>query len=146
MILHGETKRVIRMKRDQLMEKQDRNKDAKETVLGAKKRRAFLDSLLISQRETGILTDENIQEETDTFMFEGHDTTSSAIAFTLFLLGKHPEVQQRLLEEILNTNDDDDLHTMPYLEAVIKESMRLLPSATAFGRQSKQPFTIGKHI
>lgn len=72
-ILQGETKRVIASRRIHL----EAEEEAKAThsdmddepVLGAKKRVAFLDSLLLTQRQTGFLTDANIQEEVDTFMF-----------------------------------------------------------------------------
>lgn len=78
-VLHGETRRVIKNRRDQLEAaskkelkngSSDNNVAAEDSFVATKKRRPFLDSLLIAQRETGLLTDANVQEEVDTFMFE----------------------------------------------------------------------------
>jgi cytochrome P450 family 4 len=67
---------------------------------GIKKKMALLDVLLHSKIDDQPLTDEEIQEEVDTFMFEGHDTTTGAISFTTYILSKHPEIQKKLFEEI----------------------------------------------
>jgi cytochrome P450 family 4 len=74
--------------------------------------------------------------ETNKLFFKGHDTTSSAIAFTLLNLAKNPDVQNRVLEECEEILGDDlsqapsmqDLNKMNYLEKVLKESLRLYPS------------------
>ena len=58
-----------------------------------KGRVAFLDLLMRAVLPDGSkLNNEDIQEEVDTFMFEGHDTTACAISWILYLLGKHPKV------------------------------------------------------
>lgn len=72
-LLHSETKKVIKMRRLQFDSQTDASSSNSEMdddlVFGAKRRVAFLDSLLMTQRETGCLTDINIENEVDTFMF-----------------------------------------------------------------------------
>ena len=46
------------------------------------------------------MSDLEIREEVDTFMFEGHDTTASGISWCLFNMAKHPQYQQKCREEI----------------------------------------------
>ena len=68
--------------------------------LGSTKRIAFLDMLLKARNEDPSITYNDIQEEVDTFMFEGHDTTCAAAGWAFQLIGSHPEVQKKLHEEI----------------------------------------------
>ncbi|XP_072925291.1 ultra-long-chain fatty acid omega-hydroxylase-like isoform X3 [Hemitrygon akajei] len=103
----------------------------------------FLDILLLSKDENGQgLTDEEIQSEADTFMFEGHDTTASGISWVLYNLARHPEYQSQCREEIellLKERDVeelewDDLSQMPFTTMCIKESLRLHPPVTTIAR------------
>ncbi len=100
---------------------------------GRKQKLAFLDLLLESKVEGKPLNQDDLREEVDTFMFEGHDTTTSGIAFTFHCLAKHPEIQKKVYEEIKEVLGDvetptmQDLNKLNYLEKVIKESLRLFP-------------------
>ncbi|CAL1543468.1 unnamed protein product [Lymnaea stagnalis] len=94
----------------------------------------FLDILLTAKDENGNgLTDAEIRDEVDTFLFEGHDTTASAISWALYSIAEHEQIQQRIHEEIDNlmtnkTTSDilwEDLSHLPYLTMVIKEALRL---------------------
>jgi len=110
--------------------------------VGQKRKMALLDVLLQSSVNGQPLTNEDIREEVETFMFEGHDTTTSGISFCLCLISRHPEVQKKLFDEIRQVLGDDktrpttqrDLNELKYLECVIKESLRLYPPVPMIGR------------
>lgn len=55
------------------------------------------------------LSDEDIRAEVDTFMFEGHDTTASGIAFILYNLACYPEHQTLCRKEIMQVLDGKDI-------------------------------------
>nr|WKR34930.1 cytochrome P450 CYP4NQ25 [Monolepta hieroglyphica] len=120
---------------------------------GVKKKWAFLDLLLKSTIDGKPLTRSDIREEVDTFMFEGHDTTSSAISFAIYELANHPAVQQKAIEEQKELFGDDlrnirqvtiaDLQNMKYLELVLKETLRLYPSVPFFARVTSEEFAWG---
>nr|WET52695.1 cytochrome P450 [Phaedon brassicae] len=139
-IIHSRTLSVIRQRKKEL------EKEAVEGRgdYGGKKKMAFLDLLLQSTIDGRPLTEEEIRAEVDTFMFEGHDTTSAAISFTLYCLSEHEDVQRKAIEEqhrIFGKDKDRsvthrELLDMKYLELVIKESLRIYPSVPFVGRLS----------
>nr|ATW72313.1 cytochrome p450 CYP4V38 [Brachionus calyciflorus] len=138
--LHDFTKKVIL----------ERDADLDDTELMSKKRIAFLDLLLKAKREDPSISFEDIREEVDTFMFEGHDTTAAAASWACQLIGSHPEVQKKLHEEIDSvlgqTNrplTNEDLKELKYLDLVIKETLRLFPSVPYFGRVISEDCNIG---
>lgn len=110
-----------------------------------KKRYAMMDTLLQAERQ-GLIDEEGIIEETDTFTFEGHDTTASAITFILLLLSHHPEAQQAIFEEIrevLGTKDDlsiEDFSKFEYLDRVVKESLRIYPPVPFISRRLSEDY------
>ena len=119
--------------------------------LGIKKRQALLDVLLQSSINGQPLTDVQIRDEVNTFMFEGHDTTTSATSLCLYLLSRHPKIQQKLFHEIHAHFGDNlarpvtyrDLQELNYLNCVVKESLRLFPPIPAIGRRLKEDCQLG---
>ena len=89
-IVHDFTKNVIK----------EREKEYKESNFASNGRRAFLDILLKAKHDDLTLTESDLQEEVDTFMFEGHDTTTSGTSWTIHLIGSPPDIQKKLHAEI----------------------------------------------
>ncbi|KAH8276370.1 hypothetical protein KR026_006711 [Drosophila bipectinata] len=106
------------------------------------KHHALLDTLLRATCEGKPLTDRQIRDEVNTFIFEGHDTTTSAASFCLYLLSRNGDVQQRLFEELKQHYGQDleqkvvygDFAALPYLNCVVKEALRLYPPIPAVAR------------
>ncbi|NWQ69319.1 CP4V2 protein, partial [Neopipo cinnamomea] len=146
-ILHNFTDKIIAEKAAELeniKQKKHDSDNCEESV--SKKRRAFLDMLLSATDDEGNkLSNRDIREEVDTFMFEGHDTTAAAMNWVLYLLGHNPEAQKKVhkeLEEVFHNTDRpvtaDDLKQLRYLECVVKEALRLFPSVPMFARTLRE--------
>ncbi|KAJ9577302.1 hypothetical protein L9F63_006141, partial [Diploptera punctata] len=121
--------------------------------LGKKKRKAFLDLLLEASIQGVKLTDEELREELFKFRTEGHDTTSAGMCWAIFLLGLHPEVQEKAYEEQQSIFEGSkrsatmkDLNEMKYLERVIKEALRLYPSVPTIGRMATEDIKLDNYI
>ncbi len=76
------------------------------------------------------------------------ETTTSALTWSLFLLAQHPTVMHDLMDEIESVLGDappraDQLPQLPFLQCVIKESLRILPPVPYTVRVAQQPLKVG---
>jgi len=94
------------------------------------------------------LSDENIRYQMVTFLIAGHETTSGLLSFTMYELLRHPTVlaQARAeVERVLGNETPrfEHLQQLTYLDQVLKETLRLWPTAPAFAVYPHEPTTIG---
>lgn len=100
----------------------------------------MLDLLLAARDEAADvecpgLTDEEIYANCVGLFGAGHDTSASVLTWWIGLMAAHPEVATRLRQEACARSGDPDsprkLGGAPYLQATLKEAMRLYPPSTA---------------
>lgn len=129
--------------------------DENKPELSEKKREPFIDILIRENMMNPTeFTDQDVEDEVETFMAAGHDTTGWAIVWTTYLLGLHPDVQERLYNEIDSYFDNSSDHEITpeglkrnfsYCEAIVKESMRLYPPGAINTRTTDRPIQIGPY-
>lgn len=93
---------------------------------------------------------EQLIDEIKILFIAGHETTANALTFTFYLLANHPEIQKKVLEEIVQIESGADnvverLQKMPYINAVLNESMRLYPPAWIVDRENIADDNIGDY-
>ena len=105
-------------------------------------------SLMMSARnESGeALKDKELRDELMTLMLAGHETTATAIAWSLYWVHRQPEIRTKLREEIasLGSNPEPmEIAKLPYLDAVCKETLRIYPVAMlTFPRVVREPLEL----
>ena len=106
-------------------------------------------SMLVNARtEDGDgLTDTEIRDQSMTLFFAGHETTAHAMTWTWYLLSRYPEVADRLIDDIQAVTGGAHLEVahlseLSYLDQVIKESMRILPSVWVFMKEPTEDVVI----
>ncbi|XP_071653024.1 cytochrome P450 4C1-like isoform X2 [Temnothorax longispinosus] len=162
-ILHGFTEQIIAERKlyhdrtngqylksfgnDTLAERDDA-----EPIGIPKKRLAMLDLLIAASRDD-LMTDFDIREEVDTFMFEGHDTTAMGLCFILALLAEHRDIQDRVRNEVNTALQENGekftmklLQDLPYLDRCIKEGLRLYPSVFLISRITAEDVKLQSYV
>jgi cytochrome P450 len=115
--------------------------------------RGDLLSMLITARypDTGqAMAHEQLRDEVRTILIAGHETVGSTAGFITYLISKHPEIERRLVEEIDTVLGGDrptfdHLSGLKYTNMVVREALRLYPSAWTISRQALQDDQIGPH-
>ncbi|KAL4984978.1 cytochrome P450 [Aspergillus falconensis] len=110
----------------------------------------LLDTMLNS-RDTlsgNSLSDDSIIDNILTFLVAGHETTSGLLSFAMYYLLKTPDAMDKAAAEVHDVVGDEDvtvehLSQLKYLNAVLRETLRLMPTAPGFSVTPYQREVIG---
>ncbi len=109
----------------------------------------LLSMLVSAETEDGYKMDETqLRDEAMTLFFAGHETTAHTLTWIWYLIGTHPEVEAKLIEEVDTVLGGavasvENIKELTYLDQVIKEGMRLWPSVWTFMREPIEDTVIG---
>ncbi|GAA5823734.1 hypothetical protein JCM3770_002596 [Rhodotorula araucariae] len=126
--------------------KSEVEKDGLESVAGSKDLIALLLKSVQSEGKAS-MSDQELRGQLTTMLIAGHETTSTALTWTLWMLSKAPASQDKLRREIrkayaqaksegIEDLDSKVLDSLPYLDAVSRECLRLEPPVTSTIRQA----------
>uniref|UniRef100_A0A3B4WKB4 Cytochrome P450, family 4, subfamily F, polypeptide 3 n=1 Tax=Seriola lalandi dorsalis TaxID=1841481 RepID=A0A3B4WKB4_SERLL len=147
-VVHRFTREVVQKRRALIGQQKETETDF---TKAPQRKRDFVDIILLSKDEDGQgLTDEEIQAEANTFMFAGHDTTASAICWTLYNLARHAEYQERCRQEVMDLMQGrdreeiewEDLANLTFTTMCIRESLRLHSPVQAVTRKYTQDMVL----
>jgi cytochrome P450 len=114
-------------------------------------RNDLLTLLMAAMSEDGSqMTERQLRDETMTLFLAGHETTALALSWTWYLLGENPQAEGCLHEELRGVLGGRaagvaDLEKLPYLNAVIYESLRLYPPAFIMARTNVEMVKLGEY-
>ena len=96
------------------------------------------------------MSDQQLRDEAMTLFLAGHETTALTLAYTLYALGKYPEIERRVVAEIAavlagEAPTVEHVERLVYTKQVIEESLRLYPPAWATGREVLEDFELRGH-
>ena len=116
------------------------------SVAGESTQSDLLTMLLLARDDEGnTMTDQQLRDEVITLLLAGHETTALNLSWTWYLLSINPDVEARLhaeLDQVLGERapEPGDLSKLPYAEKVLREALRLYPSAWRIFRTTSKPF------
>lgn len=123
-----------------------------------RERRAQLQREPSAQNETSLLTrlcaaseldDATIRDQLLTMLIAGHDTSTALLAWTLYVLGAHPDMMQAARHEVMNVLGDDGtppsaalLNRLELLNNILQETLRLYPPIHIGNRRANQDVAV----
>ena len=123
-------------------------KESSESNVSSVQANDLLTSLLKANADKGGEMSDNVLADTlMVLLFGGYDTTSITLAYALYLLATHADVQEQCLSEIQSVLGNgaaslDDPADLPYTRAIILETLRLYPAAPATTRNLEKPLEL----
>ena len=126
-----------------------RRRELAHAALPVDQRNDLLTQLILARDEQGAaLTDTELRDECVTFLFDGSETTSNALAWLWWLLGSHPPAMQKLqdeLQQVLRGRAPDmaDLPQLSYTRMCYEEALRLYPPSHLMSRRARHEDELG---
>ncbi|KAJ8728459.1 hypothetical protein PYW08_016844 [Mythimna loreyi] len=113
---------------------------------------ATVEESAVGQKQVNrVLTDDDLIAQAVLFFFAGFETVSSAMSFLMYELAVNPDVQERLAQEIKETDaknggkfDFNSIQNMPYMDMVVSELLRLWPPVVVLDRACTKDYNLGK--
>ena len=108
-------------------------------------------SMLVEARDEhgAPMTDREIRDACIAVFFAGHETTACLLSWTSYVLASRPDIQERVLDELVQHGDEGPPASLPartrYTQAVLSEVLRLFPPAYGFGRRAVRDTRVGPH-
>lgn len=110
---------------------------------------AILNRIVAARYEDGTpMSDDAMKDNMITTLIAGHETSVVSLSWALYWLHRERQCLQRLLDEIGPLGPDADpmaFMRLPYLDAVVKETLRLWPVVTDINRVLEQPMQLDKY-
>lgn len=114
---------------------------------------SLLEVLLRMCVDKGILSEIDVRDEIITMLIGGFDFTATGLAFALYLLGHHSDIQKRVQDEmdaafgddLEKSLDTEAIKGLTYTECVLKEALRLYPPGPLLSRLVTRDTKIGRH-
>lgn len=105
------------------------------------------DDLLTRLVKTPEMTDSLIRDQLLTMLIAGHDTSTAMLSWALYLLGRHPDSMARVQAEVDETllgeePNQDNVDNLPYLDQVVKETLRLYPPIHVGNRRAAEDLVV----
>ncbi|XP_062555154.1 cytochrome P450 4c21-like [Armigeres subalbatus] len=120
-----------------------------------KRPQIFIDQLLkmpLMMKSAYNFSDQEISDHVFTMIIAGNETSATQTAHTCLLLAMNPEIQEKAFQEVQQIVpsgdtfiDADMLRKLVYVEAVLKESLRLLPVGALISRKNLQDIVLDGH-
>ncbi|NP_001274763.1 cytochrome P450 4c21-like isoform X1 [Bombyx mori] len=138
--VHAMSNMIIKRKREASKNKSPTDEHCYDTTHRYK---SILD-LLLKGLDGDALTDKEIRDEVDTIIVAGYDTSSWVLTLVMMALGSYPEIQNKVYQEVSSMFGDSEADVdkshypgLVYVEAVLKETLRLYPIVPIALRQTE---------
>lgn len=111
----------------------------------------ILDRLIDAEDDGDTFSRDEMRDQIMNLYWAGHDTTISAVSWMIMMLGKHPDVYDRLQTEVDERVGDEPvdgeevIEGLPYMEMVMDETLRLYPPAWVAFRKARSEFEMYGH-